>query len=125
MGLRKAGRLVTRQAAIGIALVALGLALTPGPNMMYLVSRAIVQGRPAGMISLLGVTAGFLVYLAAAAVGLASVIVAVPAAYLALKLTGVASCSTSPGRRWAQEELPSSPCASSRPTPHAGSSSWD
>lgn len=86
----RAGRMVTRQAVIGIALVALGLVLTPGPNMMYLVSRSIAQGRRAGMISLLGVAAGFFVYLAAASAGLASVFVAVPTAYLALKLSGVA-----------------------------------
>lgn len=57
---------------------------------MYLVSRSITQGRRAGMISLLGVAAGFFVYLAAASAGLASVFVAVPTAYLALKLAGVA-----------------------------------
>jgi threonine/homoserine/homoserine lactone efflux protein len=81
---------VTQQAVVGIALVALGLVLTPGPNMMYLVSRSITQGRRAGMISLLGVAAGFFVYLAAASAGLASVFVAVPPAYLALKVAGVA-----------------------------------
>ena len=45
----------------GIALVALGLVLTPGPNMLYLVSRSITQGRRAGMVSLAGVAAGFAV----------------------------------------------------------------
>jgi threonine/homoserine/homoserine lactone efflux protein len=32
---------------VGFALVALGLVITPGPNMMYLVSRSICQGRRA------------------------------------------------------------------------------
>jgi threonine/homoserine/homoserine lactone efflux protein len=32
---------------------ALGMALSPGPNMMYLLSRSICQGRRAGFISLL------------------------------------------------------------------------
>ena len=62
--------------------------LTPGPNMIYLVSRSISQGRRAGLVSLLGVAAGFGVYLAAAAAGLAAVFLAVPAAYTALKLAG-------------------------------------
>ena len=35
------------------ALVALGMVLTPGPNMIYLVSRSIAQGRRAGLVSLL------------------------------------------------------------------------
>jgi threonine/homoserine/homoserine lactone efflux protein len=73
---------------LGIAAVALGLVLTPGPNMIYLVSRSIVQGRRAGLVSLLGVGAGFLVYLAAATAGIATVFVLVPPLYTAIKLAG-------------------------------------
>lgn len=80
----------TNTALLGVAAVALGLVLTPGPNMIYLVSRSITQGRRAGLISLLGVAAGFGVYLAAAAAGLATIFVAVPAAYTVLKLAGAA-----------------------------------
>ena len=82
--------MVATSALLGIALVALGLVLTPGPNMIYLVSRSITQGRRAGFISLLGVAAGFLVYLAAATAGLATVFVVVPGAYTALKVAGAA-----------------------------------
>jgi threonine/homoserine/homoserine lactone efflux protein len=77
-------------AAGGMALVALGLVLTPGPNMLYLVSRSLTQGRLAGLVSLLGVAVGFLVYLAAAAAGMATVFTKVPAAHTALKLAGAA-----------------------------------
>lgn len=76
--------------AIGIAAVALGLVLMPGPNMIYLVSRSMIQGRTAGLVSLLGVAGGFLVYLAAATAGLSAVFIAVPTAYTALKLAGAA-----------------------------------
>ncbi len=78
----------TTSAVLGIAVIALGLVLTPGPNMVYLVSRSVTQGRRAGLVSLLGVAAGFGVYLAAAAAGLATIFVAVPAVYTALKLAG-------------------------------------
>jgi threonine/homoserine/homoserine lactone efflux protein len=81
---------VSTSALVGIAVVALGLVLTPGPNMIYLVSRSVTQGRRAGLVSLLGVAVGFLVYLAAAAAGLAAVFVAVPAAYTVVKLGGAA-----------------------------------
>ncbi len=74
----------------GIGLIALGLVLTPGPNMIYLVSRSIMQGRRAGLVSLLGVAVGFLVYLIAASAGLATIFVEVPVAYTALKLAGAA-----------------------------------
>jgi hypothetical protein len=36
----------------GIALVAVGLALTPGPNLLYLVSRSLSQGTRAGLVTL-------------------------------------------------------------------------
>ncbi|MER7892703.1 LysE family translocator [Micromonospora sp. NPDC094482] len=77
-------------ALVGMVLVALGLVLTPGPNMVYLVSRSVTQGRRAGLISLLGVAAGFGVYLTAAVAGLATVFVLVPALYTAVKLAGAA-----------------------------------
>jgi threonine/homoserine/homoserine lactone efflux protein len=52
---------------LGFALVAFGLAITPGPNMMYLVSRSISQGRRAALVSLGGVAIGFVFYMVAAA----------------------------------------------------------
>jgi len=82
--------LVTVGAVLGIALVALGLVLTPGPNMVYLVSRSVTQGRRAGLVSLLGVAVGFLVYLGAAVAGIATVFVLVPPLYVAVKLAGAA-----------------------------------
>jgi threonine/homoserine/homoserine lactone efflux protein len=75
---------------LGIALVELGLVLTPGPNMIYLVSRSVAQGRRAGLISLAGVGVGFLVYLLAASAGLATLFALVPEIYLTLKLAGAA-----------------------------------
>jgi threonine/homoserine/homoserine lactone efflux protein len=72
------------------ALVSLGMVLTPGPNMAYLVSRTIAQGRAAGLISLAGVAAGFLVYLLCAAFGITALLVAVPFAYDALRFAGAA-----------------------------------
>jgi threonine/homoserine/homoserine lactone efflux protein len=69
---------------------ALLLVLTPGPNMIYLLSRSLCQGSRAGVISLFGVAAGFLVHMLAAAVGLTALFMAVPFAYEALKWAGAA-----------------------------------
>ena len=80
--------MVTGSALLGIAVVALTLVLTPGPNMLYLVSRSVTQGPRAGMVSLLGVAAGFLVYLAMAVAGLATVFSVVPALFVVLKIAG-------------------------------------
>jgi threonine/homoserine/homoserine lactone efflux protein len=67
---------------------ALLMVLTPGPNMIYLISRSICQGRKAGVISLFGVIAGFLVHMLAAAIGLTALFMAVPLAYEILKWIG-------------------------------------
>jgi len=75
---------------IAFALVALGLVLTPGPNMIYLISRSITQGRAAGLASLGGVALGFLIYMLAAAFGITALLFAVPYAYDALRLAGAA-----------------------------------
>ena len=81
-------QVVDASAAAGIALVALGLVLTPGPNMLYLVSRSLSQGRRAGLLSLVGTGLGFLVYLLAAVLGISAFFAAVPAAYTTLKIAG-------------------------------------
>src|ERR1700716_2168491 len=67
---------------------ALLMVLTPGPNMIYLISRSICQGRKAGVISLFGVVAGFLAHMFAAAIGLTALFLAVPLAYEILKWAG-------------------------------------
>ena len=69
---------------------ALLMVLTPGPNMIYLLSRSLCQGHRAGVISLLGVAAGFLVHMFAAAAGLTAIFMAVPLAYDILKWLGAA-----------------------------------
>jgi threonine/homoserine/homoserine lactone efflux protein len=70
------------------ALVALGMVLTPGPNMIYLISRSISQGRSAGLISLGGVALGFGFYMLCAAFGITALLLAVPYAYDALRFGG-------------------------------------
>jgi len=73
---------------LGFALVSLGMVLTPGPNMIYLISRSITQGPMAGIISLGGVALGFVFYLLCAALGITALLFAVPFAYDALRLAG-------------------------------------
>ena len=72
------------------ALAVLLLALTPGPVWIYLISRTLTQGRRAGYFSLIGVMAGVVVHLLAAALGLSALLLALPAAFNAIKLAGAA-----------------------------------
>ncbi len=80
--------MVEPNAVLGVVSVTLGMVLSPGPNMMYLVSRSISQGRRAGIISLSGVVAGFLVYLTAANLGLAALFAAFPQVLTVIRLAG-------------------------------------
>ncbi len=64
------------------------LVLTPGPNMLYLLSRSLCQGRSAGVISLAGVVLGFFVHMLAASLGLTALFMAVPMAFELLKWAG-------------------------------------
>lgn len=73
---------------IAFAFIALGMVLTPGPNMVYLISRSISQGRLAGLISLGGVALGFVFYMLCAAFGVTALVMAVPFAYDTLRFAG-------------------------------------
>ncbi|WP_338829403.1 LysE family translocator [Bradyrhizobium sp. 27S5] len=75
---------------LGFALVCLGMVLTPGPNMMYLISRSITQGPGAGIVSLGGVALGFVFYMLCAAFGITALLFAIPYAYDALRFAGAA-----------------------------------
>lgn len=73
---------------LAFAGIALGLVLVPGPNMLYLISRTISQGRLAGLISLLGVALGFVFYMLCAALGITALLMAIPYAYDSLRILG-------------------------------------
>jgi threonine/homoserine/homoserine lactone efflux protein len=75
---------------LGFALISFGLVLTPGPNMIYLISRSITQGPSAGIVSLGGVALGFVFYMLCAAFGITALLFAVPYAYDALRFAGAA-----------------------------------
>lgn len=75
-------------ALLGFGLVCLGLVLTPGPNMIYLISRSITQGPAAGIVSLGGVALGFVFYMLCAAFGITALLLAIPFAYDALRFAG-------------------------------------
>mgnify|MGYP003615066159 CR=1 FL=1 len=70
------------------AAAALVLVLTPGPNMVYCVSRSLTQGPRAGLLSLAGVVLGFLVHLFAAALGLTALLLAVPMTFDVIRIAG-------------------------------------
>jgi threonine/homoserine/homoserine lactone efflux protein len=66
------------------------LAITPGPGVVYIVTRTLSQGRKAGLASVGGIALGNLGNAAAASVGLAAVLAASAAAFFVVKLVGAA-----------------------------------
>ncbi len=66
------------------------LNVTPGPDMLYVITRSVGQGRAAGIASALGIAAGCLVHILAVTFGLASLMMAVPTAYEIVKFAGAA-----------------------------------
>jgi len=72
------------------ALASLVLAVTPGPGVVYIVTRTLAQGRRAGLASAAGVAAGNLANAVAAGLGLAALFALSSLAFTAVKFAGAA-----------------------------------
>ena len=68
----------------------LALLLIPGPSVTFIVTRSIQHGRSAGLVSVLGVHAGSVVHVLAAAVGLSAVLASSAVAFTTVKYVGAA-----------------------------------
>ncbi|MBI3885163.1 MAG: LysE family translocator [Opitutae bacterium] len=66
------------------------LNLAPGPDVLYVVGRSLSQGRAAGFVSALGIGAGCLFHVVAAACGLSALMLALPMAYDVVRYAGAA-----------------------------------
>ena len=66
------------------------LLMTPGPAVLYIVTRSVEQGRRAGLISVLGICTGTLAHVAAAALGISALLAASPRAFSVLRYLGAA-----------------------------------
>ncbi|MFN7000892.1 MAG: LysE family translocator [Elioraea tepidiphila] len=100
------------------AALSFGLWITPGPNMLYLVSRSLTQGHRAGFVSLVGCQCGSLVYALLGAAGISAVLLAVPAAYDVLRFGGAAYLGW---LAWQSVRPGGVPLFAPRPMPREGS----
>jgi len=73
---------------IGFVAAALVVLVTPGPGVLYVVARSLSQGQRAGIISVLGLSSGALVHVAAATLGLSAILLTSAAAFTIVKLLG-------------------------------------
>ena len=72
------------------AVSTLGLLAIPGPSVLYVVARTVEHGRTAGLVSVLGLEAGALIHVGAAAAGLSALVASSPAAFAVLRYGGAA-----------------------------------
>ena len=72
------------------AAAALAIIVAPGPSVLYVVSQSVGGGRRAGLVSTLGIASGALVHVAAATIGLSSLLASSAQAFSAVKYAGAA-----------------------------------
>jgi threonine/homoserine/homoserine lactone efflux protein len=72
------------------ALAALALIAIPGPNMVYVATRSMSEGRRSGLASALGLETGTIIHVCAAAAGLSALIASSATAFNALRYLGAA-----------------------------------
>ena len=72
----------------GFVIAALVVLLIPGPAVFYVVTRSLAQGHRAGLVSVLGLSTGALVHVAAATLGLSAILVASATTFGIVKLLG-------------------------------------
>ncbi|GAA1021307.1 RhtB family transporter [Acrocarpospora pleiomorpha] len=72
------------------SMATLALLIVPGPAVVYIVTRSVAQGRTAGLVSVLGVHAGSVVHVVAAALGLSALLATSAPAFMVVKYLGAA-----------------------------------
>ena len=82
--------LLTSPTFAAFLVASLILAVTPGPGVIYIVTRTLGQGRKAGFASIAGIALGDFGNATAASLGLAALLSASAAAYVIVKLAGAA-----------------------------------
>jgi threonine/homoserine/homoserine lactone efflux protein len=73
---------------LAFVIASLVVLLIPGPGVLYIVARSVSQGQTAGFVSVLGLSAGTLVHVAAATAGLSAILLASSTAFSFIKLLG-------------------------------------
>jgi threonine/homoserine/homoserine lactone efflux protein len=87
----------------------IAMLLFPGPSVIYIVTRSVEQGRRAGLVSMLGVEAGGIVHVVAAALGISAIVASSATAFSIVKYAGAAYLIYLGVQRWrGGEEDPAS-----------------
>jgi len=82
--------MISTQTLLLFCISAFALIITPGPNLIYIITRSASQGRKAGLLSVLGVDSGTLIHVAAASLGLSALLASSALAFNIVKYLGAA-----------------------------------
>ena len=91
------------------ALATFLLTVSPGPGVLYVMARSLAQGRRAGFASMFGIEFGEVVWIAAAATGVAALLSASVTALDALRFAGAAYLVYLGIQRWRQAGVVTAP----------------
>ena len=81
---------MTLQSYLLFVAAAVALVFVPGPDMIYMLTRSVAQGRRAGILAMLGINLGAYVHLVAAVTGLSAILAASSVAFTVIKWAGAA-----------------------------------
>ncbi len=98
------------------ALATFLLTVSPGPGVLYITARSLSQGRAAGFASMFGIESGEVVWIAAAATGLAALLSTSTYALGVLRWAGAAYLVYLGVQRWRQAEEPPAPRRAALPS---------
>src|SRR5436853_7436363 len=88
------------------ALATFLLTISPGPGVLYVAARSLAQGRRAGFASMFGIEAAEVVWIVAAATGVAAVLSASVSALTFLRFAGAAYLILLGIQRWREAGAP-------------------
>lgn len=93
------------------ALATFLLTVTPGPGVLYVCARSLAQGRRAGFASMIGIESGELIWMAAAATGLAALLATSVSALTFLRFAGAAYLIYLGVQRWRAADVMETPAS--------------
>lgn len=79
---------MTLETIISFFLTSLALTISPGPDIMYVLSTSISKGKQFGIAAAIGLSSGLLFHTSLLAFGISAIIVAIPWLFIAIKVFG-------------------------------------
>jgi threonine/homoserine/homoserine lactone efflux protein len=95
-------------------LLSVGVILAPGPDILYVISKGVAQGRATAVVAATGFVSGLSVHTAFAATGLSALLLASAAAFIVVKIAGAAYLVYLGFRAWWSSGLISVPVSGIR-----------